>query len=357
MADDDLSAEEQEALESAGEELEAQDQSSDESTVDDGSPPAPSLQSGDGGMEATEAGWQRTLQNAGFQTFEDVDSAVGALVESNRQRDSQIQQYADQIKFYQDQLQTREQPSQQAAPEAPKPTDPLSQIVNEWEDPSFASQYIEEDEDGNRFISDAADDETRERILGIDKKLKKWQEVLQDPRAFAKAIDQRVDAMINERFEANYEQKQTQAQESQVVDSFVSNNADWLYVKDPATGNFVQDPRTGEFVYSDKGHQFLGHMNNVAQDGVSSVSSQIRYASLAMGIPPAGGASEAQSGAPTSSQAMAENQRAAMRGRSNTSRGRQTSFNGVNTEAASGPTGRNQMSFGEETLAAMKAGE
>lgn len=357
MADDDLSAEEQEALDSAGEELEAQDVSSEESNVDDGSPPAPSLQNGDGGMEATEAGWQTTLQNAGFQTFDDVDSAVGALVESNRQRDSQIQQYAEQIQFYQDQLRTREQPSPQVQSEDPKPSDPLSQIVNEWEDPAFASQYIEEDEDGNRFISDAADDETRERILGIDKKLKKWQEVLQDPRAFAKAIDQRVDAMINERFEANYQQKQTQAQESQVVDSFVSSNADWLYMKDPATGNFVQDPRTGDFIYSDKGHQFLGHMNNVAQDGVSSVTSQIRYASMAMGIPSAGGASQAQSGAPTSSQAMAENQRAAMRGRSNTSRGRQTSFNGVNTEAASGPTGRNQMSFGEETLAAMKAAE
>lgn len=357
MADDDLSAEEQEALDSAGEELEAQDVSSEESNVDDGSPPAPSLQSGDGGMEATEAGWQATLQNAGFQTFNDVDSAVGALVESNRQRDSQIQQYAEQIQFYQDQLRTREQPSPQVHQEEQRPSDPLSQIVNEWEDPAFANQYIEEDEDGNRFISDAADEETRERILGIDKKLKKWQEVLQDPRSFAKAIDQRVDAMISEKFETNYQQKQTQAQETQVVDSFVSGNADWLYLKDPATGNFVQDPRTGEFVYSDRGHQFLGHMNNVAQDGVSSVSSQIRYASMAMGVSPAGGADQGQSGAPSSSQAMAENQRAAMRGRSNTSRGRQTSFNGVNTEAASGPTGRNQMSFGEETLAAMKSAE
>jgi len=361
MPDDDLSADEQEALESASDELEAQEEV-EETNAEAGNSPSPSLQSGDGGMEAAgaEAGWQNTLQEAGFQTFDNVDNAVSALVESNRQRDSQIQQYADQIRFYQDQLNSRQQYAQPAAqaPEQPKPSDPLSEIVDGWEDPSFANQWIETDHEGNRYISDEADDETREKILGIDRNLKKWQQVLQDPRAFAKAIDQRVDAMIAERFESNYQQKQHQAQENQVVDAFVSNNANWLYVKDPATGEFVTDPRTGEFVYTDQGHQFLGHMNNVAQDGVSSVSSQIRYASMAMGL--GSGAQSVQgtdSGAPQSSASMAQQQRAAMRGRTNTARGRQASFNGVSTEPASGNAGRNQMSFGEETLAAMKAGE
>lgn len=357
MADDDLSAEEHEALDSA-QEQEAQDNPSEETSVDDG-PPSPSLQSGAGGMEAAEAaqGWQSTLQEAGFQTFDDVDNAVSALVESNRQRDNQIQQYADQLQFYQDQLRVREQPQVAKEPEPASPPDPLSEIVDDWEDPSFANQWIEVDEDGNRVIREDADEETREKILGLDRKLKKWQQVLQDPRAFAQAIDQRVDSMINERFEANYQQKQTQAQESQVIDSFISSNSNWLYLKDPATGEFVSDPRTGEFIYTDQGNQFLGHMNSVAQDGVSSVSSQIRYASMAMGIGSPQSGQGPDSGSPPSSQAMAQSQRSAMRGRTNTARGRQSSFNGVSTEPASGPTGRNQMSFGEETLAAMKAAE
>jgi hypothetical protein len=361
MPDDDLSAEEQEALESASDELDAQGEV-EETNAEAGNSPSPTLQSGGGGTEAAEAeaGWQSTLQEAGFQTFDNVDNAVNALVESNRQRDSQIQQYADQLRFYQDQLNSRQQTTQQEqySPEPQKPSDPLSEIVDGWEDPSFANQWIETDHEGNRFISEEADDETREKILGIDRNLKKWQQVLQDPRAFAKAIDQRVDAMIADRFESNYQQKQSQAQEDQAVDSFVSSNANWLYVKDPATGEFVTDPRTGEFVYSDHGSQFLGHMNSVAKDGVSSVSSQIRYASMAMGLGSGSQSGQAaSSGAPESSASMAQNQRAAMRGRSNTARGRQSSFNGVSTEPASGNAGRNEMSFGEETLAAMKAGE
>lgn len=357
MADDDLSAEEQEALDSAGEELDAQD-SSDETSAEIGSSPALSLHDGEGGTEAAESGWQQKLQDAGFQTFDDVDNAVDALVESNRQRDGQIQHYAEQLKFYQDQLQSREQHSSAPVEQAPaRPSGVLDEIVDNWEDPSFANQYIEVDEDGNRFISESADEETKSRILNADKKLKKWQEVLQDPRSFAEAIDQRVDAMIADRFESNYEQKQTQAQESRSIDNFVSSNAEWLYVKDPATGQYVTDARSGQFVYSDAGNQFLGHMNSVAQDGVTSVPSQIRYASMAMGVGTGGGGSVSGSGSPPSTEAMAANQRAAMRGRSNTSRGRQTSFNGVNTESASSPTGRNQMSFGEETLAAMKSSE
>jgi len=357
MTQDDLSADQQEALEPASEELDAQGET--QAQAGDGSPPLPSLQEGDGGTEATEttSAWQQTLQRAGFQTFDDVDNAVEALVESNRQRDSQVQQYADQIQFYQDQLRSREthQPASNAAPEQPTAKDPLSQIADDWKDPSWASQYIEVDDEGNRIIADHVDDDTREQILGIDKNLRKWQEVLQDPRAFSAAIDQRVESMIQERFEKSYEQKQTQAQESASIDSFVNENANWLYTKDPATGQYMQNLR-GEFVYSNEGEQFVQHMKNVAADGVSSVSSQIRYAQMAMGVGQSGRLTSANPSHQTATD-IAANQRSAMRGRTNTARSRQTSFNGVSAESGGDPTGRSQMSFGEETLAAMKLGE
>jgi len=362
MTDENLSAEEQEALQSAEQELEAQDQPEVEQ-ADDGASPSPSLQNGDGGMEAADTGanWQSTLQEAGFQTFDDVDNAVSALVESNRQRDSQIQQYADQLQFYQEQLRTRDtnqQPTARQEPVSSTPSDPLSQIAEEWQDPAWANQYIEVDEEGNRVISDGVDDETRGKILGIDKSLRKWQEVLQDPRAFASAIDQRVEAMIQERFESSYEQKQTQAVENERIDSFISQNADWLYEKDPATGRYLQDRVTGDYIYSGHGQQFLGHMNAVKSDGVDSVSRQIQYAQMAMGMGTGGSSASGTQSQPAQSHAdVAQQQRQAMRGRANNKSTRQTSFNGVSAESGGDPTGRQQMSFGEETLAAMKVGE
>lgn len=357
MSQDDLSAEEQEALQSASEELDAQGEI--EAQAEHGVSPSPPLLEGDGGTEAAEttSAWQRTLEGAGFQTFDDVDNAVEALVESNRQRDNQIKQYADQLQFYQDQLRSRDahQPASQPAADPPAPKDPLSQLAEEWTDPSWASQYIEIDDEGNRVISDGVDDDTRDRILGIDRKLRQWQEVLQDPRAFSAAIDQRVEAMIQDRFESSYQQKQTQAQEDAAIDTFVDNNADWLYLKDPATGQYVQDIK-GQFVYSDRGEQFLGYMKGAAKDGVSSVSAQLRYAQMALGISPSSQTASVNA-PPPSSGAIAADQRNAMRGRTNTARSRQTSFNGVSAESGGDPTGRRQMTFGEETLAAMKLGE
>ena len=360
MADDDLSATEHEAPEE--QELDAQDQS--EPQADDGASPSPSLQNGDGGTEAadTGAGWQSTLKEAGFQTFDDVDNAVQALVSSNQQRDSQIQQYADQLQFYQDQLRSRDTnqpPEQQGQPEQGPVTaaDPLSQIAEGWKDPQWANQYIEVDEEGNRAIADHVDDETREKILGIDKSMRKWQEVLQDPRAFASAIDQRVEAMIQDRFESNFEQKQTQAVETDRIDRFVNDNASWLYQKDAASGQYIKDRVSGEYQYSDQGQQFVQHMASVKKDGIGSVSRQIQYAQMAMGIGTSTTGTDNVQQDNESISSTAQQQRQAMRGRSNNRTTRQTSFNGVSAESGGDPTGRSQMSFGEETLAAMKVGE
>jgi len=359
MSEVELEDDEQEVLSQTAEE---QDVHEEESLTEaplpaEGVSPASTQGEGSSGMESAGAssGWQAALEQAGFQSFDDVDRAVQALVQSKRQQDEQIRHYADQVRFYQDQMRFRDNaPSHQASQEAPKPLDPLDELINDWKDPSWANQYIEVDEDGNRVIADHVDNETREQILSIDRKLRRWQDVLQDPRQFAQAVDQRVERMIQEKFESSYQMKQSQAQEAATVDSFINENANWLYAKDPATGRFIQDPVNGQYVYSDYGNRFIDYMDSFAKDGVSSVAKQIQYAKMAMGVTQP---QQSQQSYTQSTQQAAQQQRSAMRGRTNTAKPRPQSFNGVSSESGGEVTGTRQMSFGEETLAAMRAGQ
>ena len=321
----------------------------------DASPPD-AQSAGEDGMEAVDAtpAWSSALQDAGFQSFDDPGNAVQALVEANKQREAQIQQYADQVKFYQEQQKFRQQQEPQQPTPEPRQLDPLGELIDGWKEPGWAQQYIEVDDEGNRVIADHVDDATREQIMGIDRKMRQWQDVLQDPRQFANAIDQRVEQMIAEKFEHSYSQKQTQAQEQATVDGFINENANWLYQQDPATGNYIQDPISGEFVYSQQGKQFLQHMDSAATDGVSSTSKQIQYAKLAMGV-----AAPAQAAPQPTQQvaAVAQQQKRAMRGKTNQRTGTQNAFNGVAAESGGSQTGQEQMSFGEEVLAALQGGE
>lgn len=323
----------------------------------DASPPAAQGEGEDGteAVDATPPAWSSALQDAGFQSFDDPGNAVQALVEANKQREAQIQQYADQVKFYQEQQKFQQQYRQpeQVARE-PQQLDPLAELIDGWKDASWANQYIEIDEEGNRVISDHADEATREQILGLDRKMRQWQEVLQDPRQFASVIDQRVEQMIADKFEHSYTQKQTQAQEQATVDSFINENANWLYQQDPATGNFIQDPISGDFVYSQQGKQFLQLMDSAANDGVGSTSKQIQYAKLAMGVQ---APAQTQHQTSQATAAVAQQQKRAMRGKTNQRTGKQNAFNGVTAESGGSQTGQEQMSFGESVLAAMQIGE
>ena len=349
---------EQDAPEQTGEELDAQ--SSVDETLENSEPVVASAAAqggGEGSTDAAEAptGWQAELEAAGFKSFDDVDNAVKALVESNKQRDDQLRQYAEQVRFYQDQSRYREQGHQQSVakpqdPEPKKALDPLDELLDGWEDPAWANQFIEVDEEGNRMIADHVDDSTREKIMSIDRKLRQHQEMVNNPRLLADVIDKRVERIIQERFEDSYEAKQTQAQEKQSIDTFVSENAEWLYRRDPATGDYLQDPVTGDWLYSEQGALFLQHMNKIAEDGVTSVPKQIHYAKQMMAPVIATASSKGPSPAD-----QAQARRREMQGRSNTQAGNQRSFNGV-TSGASGTAGANTMSFGEETLAAMLNG-
>lgn len=362
---------EQEAILAAEAELDAQDASSENMESTDGDAVSPPLAAeatleDQGGTDAAEVqtgeNWQVALQEAGFQSFADVDNAVRALVDANKQRDDQISMYADQLKFYQDQLSNRDltpQQQPQSAPE-PSPQDSIDALIDNWKDPSWAHQYIEVDEEGNRVISDHADEDIRQEIMDMDRKLRKWQEVLQDPRQLASAIDQRVERMIQDKFESSYTAKQVEAAEKGAVDSFVNQNANWLYAQDPATGQYLVDPVTNNYVYSEEGNRFTSHMDSLREKGITSIADQIEMATMMMGGSSAQQATPTQRATPTqqapTTQQAIEQQKRSMRGRTNTARTKQTSFNGVTPDSGSGVTGEQQLSFGELTLAAMKEG-
>lgn len=332
---------------------------------------------GDGGTEAAEAisedsteevdntpSWKRALSEAGFNDFDDPDSAIENTVSAIKQRDTQIEELARQVKFYQDQAkygtqyaQDQQRQSREEAPAEQEEKDLLSQVLEGWEDPRWAEQYIEVDpETGMRRLRDGIDDVTREKVLATDRKLRQWSEIIQDPRQFAAAVDRRVERMITDHFEKGFEQRQTQQQEKQVVDSFVEENASWLYQSDPLTGQVIRDPLSNEPVLTNQGAQFVQHMQSAAEDGISSVSKQIHYAKLAMGLHLQ---NQQQASQPPARQTVTDTinqRRKEMQGRRNQQRNTQRDFNGVSPERATEPTGRSSMSFGEETLALMKTG-
>lgn len=323
---------------------------------------------GEGSTDAADAAqsderWQRTLEEAGFKDFNDVNTAVERAVESMRQKENQVQDLARQVKFYQDQAQaysgrTYEQatPQQPSGSAAQDDRDAFSKLVDGWVDPASVDRYLVDAENGRAFV-DNIDEETKQHVMGVDKKVRQWQELLSDPRRFAEAVDSRVERMISEKFEASFEEKQTAQQEQTTIDRFINENANWLYQRDPVTGDFIVDPVTSEFVYSEHGNQFLQHMDSVRNDGITSVSKQIHWAQRAMGGVPAPASQPAQQAAPQQTpEEQAQAQRQAMRGRTNQAKSRQREFNGVTPERASQPTGESQMTFGERTLAAMTAG-
>lgn len=332
------------------------------------------LEVGDGGMDAADTsleevdhteepevpGWQRTLQEAGFGGFDGVDNfdtAAERAVQAIRQREEQLERLSREVKFYQDQGRSQSQ-SPQALPEA-KPEvqdrDLLSNLLDGWEDPRWAEQYIEADEDGVRRLRDDIDDVTREKVLEADRRVRQWSEVLQDPRQFATAIDKRVEHMIQERFEQGFEQRQTQQREEQAVSSFVQENAGWLYEQDAATGQYLQDPVSGEYLYSKDGTQFLQHMQQAAEDGIQSKARQIHYAQMALQR----NRQEVAQTAPArrqSVQSTIDQRKKEMRSQPNRQAKVQNQFNGVSPNSGSDPVGRNTLSFGEETLELMKSG-
>lgn len=357
MSDEDLALQEAETEDAQG--ISSEEQPVENDVVESGGRESTEAPSGSAESQSPEESsssdaWMSTLKDAGFEDFDSVDTAVERAVAAIKQRDKELEQLANQVRFYQDQQKFGSQQQAPASqPSEPESKDPLQELIDNWEDPRWAEQYIEVDENGFRQIKDGVDDVTREKVMAIDRKIRDWGEMLQDPRRFASAVDERVNRMIASRFDEGWQQRQTQQQEQQAIDSFVSENSDWLYERDPATGQYLQDPISGDVRYSQAGQEFLRHMMQAEADGVSSTSRQIAYAQMAMGVRGNQVAQQAQQVRRTATQ-VAQQRKKDMRGRRNSSPNTQREFNGVSPESGSAPTGASSLSFGEETLSLMK---
>ena len=125
-----------------------------------------------------------------------------------------------------------------------------------------------------------------------------------------------------------------------------------MYRTDPATGQYLRDPVSGDFVMTEHGNYFTGIMSDLESRGMSSIVDRIQYAQRYMGS-----SSTQQQPQQQDPAVSAQQQRDAMRGRTNTNRSRQSSFNGVSASSGGDQTGMSQRSFGERTMAVMMTGD
>ena len=323
---------------------------------------------GDGGREATaanetDASWRKHWEEAGFHLSEEdsLESIARRTREAHEQQRRQIEQLGSQVKFYQDQT-SAPPASKQASPQASGGSsddpvsegDPLEDLISGWEDPRWVNQYIETDESGFRKIKDGVDEMTRERVMEVDRKLRQWGEVIENPQVLFGAIERRVEKMVEQQLNSGLEQRETSRAEADAINEFTSKNADWLYQRDPISGDIMRD-YSGYEVYSEKGMQFLSMMEEAEKEGISSRGGQINYAQKMMRL-----AELSQSAAPVERREetadAVQQQRQRMRGRKNTQTSTQKEVNGVSPTTTVEPTGEDTLSFGEIAFEAMKTG-
>ena len=322
---------------------------------------------GSGGMDVADASeqppqpeyqdWQQPLIEAGLAGDDITDPAAWSQrsVEAIRERDRQIQELADRVRFYETQQRYGSQQQPPATPPTPEPqadVDPIEQLASNWDDQRWAEQFIEVDEDtGARRLRADISDVDRERVMQIDRQVRQWGEIIADPRQLLGAIDRRVQSIVERQFDTGWQQKTAAQRDEEFRNQFVNENASWLYAHDPATKQILRDPVSGNPAYSREGQEFLQYMDEVAEMGVTTLAGQIQLANdkrLAHRTQ--------QTAAPGQRReelaSVVQQKRRAKLASGNREPNARTSINGVSNEPLP-----ESMSYGEKVLAVLKQGQ
>lgn len=300
-----------------------------------------------------EAAWKQILGQAGFNDFESIDHAAERFVESHKLQESRINELADRVRSYEAliaaqggaQRSPQQQPESASAADPPKPKSALGELVDGWKPipTQLINQYWTED----NKISPEAPPEVRDQLIQAQQQVQNWQELMNDPPRFLAALTEHLAPTIQQQFETEYSQRQqTQSEESALVD-FESQNADWLYEKDPATGNVLVDPLNRNPIWSAKGQQFRSILDHV--DNTYGVQTNAARLEIAMALHNQQQANIEQ--APVQRRQAAsqvnEQKKREMRGRRNTAPNTQTAINGVSPNSGAEEPGAAQQSIGE----------
>jgi len=310
--------------------------------------------------------WKQRFEEVGITDIGDdwtsaADRAAQAYAYQKQQNEAlveRVREYERMMKYQQQYQQYA--PQQQTAPAQPAQNadgSPLDSLVSGWiEIPSHViDQYrvAKQDSDGNIVyeLAPNAPAEVRDQVDRARQQRATWESTLSDPRRLFEAVDRRIQDAVDRQLGNTLTERDRKQQDERAAQDFFQTN-DWVFEKDPATGQPAVDPFTGNPVYSREGRQFLALYQQTAADGIASVPSRIRYA---MAEFKATQLQRQQAPVDTRQQAaqVADTKRREMLGRTRTP-APVTRVNGVSPTGQQAVAGQSQMTHGQRIVASLK---
>lgn len=305
----------------------------------------------DSGVQAEESqeDWRRPYEELGFQGVETPEEAQQRLAEAYRREREQREEAERQAKYYQSiqaQLTDRTgtaQPEQQEAQSQETPSGVIEALASKWQEPSPTAleRYITRDENGQEKFTPDAPEEFRRQVMEYAEQRQQWAQVISNPKSFAEAIDQRLEAVLASRVTDTLSQHEQHRADQQAEEEFFAQN-DWLFERDPVTGQPTNRPTRD-------GQMFGQFLREAGSMGIQSRSQQLRVA-MAMYQAQKSQAAQAPEQARQSARPVADQQRRKMLGAKNGQPSKPTTAAGVSDGPASKPTGANRMSLGERLV-------
>jgi hypothetical protein len=307
--------------------------------------------------------WKQKFQEVGITEIGDdwntaADRAAQAYAYQKQQNEALVEQMREYQRMLKYQQQYQQQAPAAAAPESQPPSgNPIDSLVKGWiEIPSHViDQYrvAKQDAEGNIVyeLAPNAPAAVREQVEQARQQRATWEDTLSDPRKLIDIVDRRIQEAVNTQLGNTLSEREKQQQDTQAAERFFAEN-DWVYEKDPATGQPAIDPLTGNPVYSREGRQFFSLYQQTAADGIQSVQSRIRYA---LAEYRATQMQRQQAPVDTRQQAtqVAATKRSEMLGRTRTP-APVTRVNGVSPTGPKAVAGQSQMTHGEQLVARLK---
>lgn len=290
--------------------------------------------------------WRQAYDELGFQNVETPEEAQQRLMEAYRREREQRAEAERQARYYQT-VHTRLSEPQQPAAEAPQQEESsggiIDSLASKWQElsPTAIERYITKDENGNEKFTPDAPEEFRRQVMDYAENRQQWSQVLANPKKFAEAIDQRLEAVLASRVTDTLTQREQEIADRQAEDQFFSEN-DWLFERDPVTGEVTDRP-------TKDGRMFGQFLRSAASMNIQRRSDQLRVA-MAMFQAQKSQAAQAPQQARQAAETEAASQRKKMLGVKNTHPARPTAAAGVSDGPAAKPTGAKRMSLGQRVV-------
>lgn len=298
--------------------------------------------------EEPDDSWRQPYEELGFADVETPEQANTRLMDAYRLERQRREEAQHQAKYYQTihtQLSTRDQP--QAEPVAKQPSGVLDSFSSNWIElnEKMLSEYVTKDAEGNSIFTPDAPEELRQQVHQFRQQKAQWSEVIGDPRKFAQAIDERLEAKLTDRVTGVLSQRDEQQADQRAEQEFLAQN-DWLFVRDPVTGQ-ASDQLTSE------GLRFSKMLQGVAQAGVQRRSDQLQFA-LDRYNSQRAAAQQAPAAQRLGVQPTIQQQRMKALGVKNGSPAKPRAMAGVSDGPGGGPSGVNRMSLGQRLVAELQ---